>query len=63
MPLETTSFNCESICHHIIAQTNRHSKCRKFTYMIPQKKIHDWRRIPPIEGVQQYGSNSTIHPM
>ena len=34
-------------------------------YMIPQKNIHkgQGRRIPPIEGVQQYGSNSAIHPM
>jgi hypothetical protein len=34
-------------------------------YMIPQKKISEGqeRRVPPIEGVQQYGSNSAIYPM
>ena len=33
-------------------------------YMIPQKKIHQGRkRIPSIEGAQQYRSNSTIYPM
>ena len=29
MPLETTGFNCKLICHHLIGQTNRHSKCWK----------------------------------
>jgi hypothetical protein len=37
----------------------------EIAYMIPQKTIDEGqeRRIPPIEGVQQYGSNSAIHPM
>ena len=35
----------------------------EITYMIPQKRIYKGQgtRIPPIEGVEQYESNSAIH--
>ena len=29
MPIETTIFKCKLIFHHLIAQTNGHSKCWK----------------------------------
>ena len=34
-------------------------------YMIPQRKMYEGqgRRILPIEDVQQYGSNLSMHPM
>ena len=37
----------------------------EIAYMIPQKMIHEGQgtKMPPIEGVEQYGSNSAIHPM
>ena len=37
----------------------------EIAHMIAQKKMYEGqgRRIPPIGGVEQYRSNSAIHPM
>ena len=61
MPIETTVFKCELICHHLIAQKNGHS----IAHTISQKKIHEHQgsNTSPIEGVQWYRSNSAIHLM
>ena len=63
MQIEATVFKCELIFHHIKAQRNGHSKCWELLTQFLKKRFTKVREIPPTEGVQQYGSNSAIHPM
>ena len=39
MPIETTVFKCKLICHHLIAQTNGHSKCWKSLTQFLKKRF------------------------
>ena len=39
MPIETTVFKCELVCHHLIAQTNKHSKCWKSLIQFLKKRF------------------------